>query len=317
MLGLRAWPSPGSWTRYVTFHESFILDLRTILSRCTTIFDLPSARESRALIVPGSRCIAFRSNLDIRCSIFVRRSILDPRSTVQGKAAQCEQKHCLARSKTHAHATHSDTVHYNAIHYNEPIDPQELGELRDPRDGEPKERFRGTQAGGRKCHRVSFANKRRYQRETSGEDGREISEDTAGRRDERRLGQRRVEGRNGGRERREAGSHSIPRTFWHALHMDRAPQGAPHTAPEKEQVSHGAPRQYWNASGADRAPQGIPLTGSRVTILMAPLRPLRHTLHIHKEFHVRLRGKDSHNVPPCHRRPQARFTSNPPESAHP
>ena len=79
MLGLRAWPSPGSWTRYVTLHDSFILDLRTILDRHTTIFDLPSARESRALIVPGSRCIAFRSNLDIRCSIFVRRSILDPR----------------------------------------------------------------------------------------------------------------------------------------------------------------------------------------------------------------------------------------------
>ena len=39
-----------------------------------------------------------------------------------------------------------------------------------PRDGEPKERSRGTQAEGRKCHRVSFASKGREKRGTSREE---------------------------------------------------------------------------------------------------------------------------------------------------
>ena len=101
---------------------------------------------------------------------------------------------CESRSKTHAHVTQSNAVHYDGIHYKEPIDPQESRELRDPKDGEPKERFRGTQAGDRKCHRVSFANKRRDERGTNRKEGRGNSEDTAGRSDERRLGQGRMEG---------------------------------------------------------------------------------------------------------------------------
>ena len=56
------------------------------------------------------------------------------------------------------------------MQWKEPIEPQDPLELRDPKDGEPKERSRGggDQAEGRKCHRVSFAN--REERGTSREE---------------------------------------------------------------------------------------------------------------------------------------------------
>ena len=61
-------------------------------------------------------------------------------------------------------------MQYNATQCKEPIEPQDSRELRDPRDGEPNERSQGTQAEGRKCHRVSFANKGREERGTSREE---------------------------------------------------------------------------------------------------------------------------------------------------
>ena len=50
-------------------------------------------------------------------------------------------------------------MQYNATQCKEPIEPQDSRELRDPRNGGPNERSQGTQAEGRKCHRVSFAKK--------------------------------------------------------------------------------------------------------------------------------------------------------------
>ena len=97
------------------------------------------------------------------------------------------------RNNTHAYATQSNAVQYNAMQCKEPIDPQDPWELRDLRDGEPNERSRGTKAEGRKCHRFSFANKWREERGTSREEGGGRSEDTDGRKDEKRLRQARLE----------------------------------------------------------------------------------------------------------------------------
>ena len=94
----------------------------------------------------------------------------------------------------HARATQSNAAQYTAMKYNELIEPQDPRELRDPKDGEPKERSRGTQAEGRKCRWVSSANKGREERGTSREEGGGRSEDTGGRKDEKRLRQGRMEG---------------------------------------------------------------------------------------------------------------------------
>lgn len=57
------------------------------------------------------------------------------------------------------------------------------------------------------------------------------SEDTSGGRDGKRLGRREGRGtKNGGGGRREAGSHSVPRSFQHTILTDRAQQRAPPTA---------------------------------------------------------------------------------------
>ena len=77
---------------------------------------------------------------------------------------------------------------------NELIEPQDPRELRDPRGGNRDESSRGTQAEGRKCRWVSFANKRREERGTSREEGGGRSEDTGGGKDGKRLRQGRVEG---------------------------------------------------------------------------------------------------------------------------
>ena len=57
------------------------------------------------------------------------------------------------------------------------------------------------------------------------------SEDTSGGRDGKRLGQREGRGtKNGGGGRREARSHSVPRSSQHKILTDRAQQRAPPTA---------------------------------------------------------------------------------------
>ena len=94
----------------------------------------------------------------------------------------------------HARTTQSNAAQYTAMKCNELIEPQDPRELRDPRGGNRDESSRGTQAEGRKCRWVSFANKRREERGTSREEGGGRSEDTGGGKDEKRLRQGRVEG---------------------------------------------------------------------------------------------------------------------------
>ena len=94
---------------------------------------------------------------------------------------------------------------------NELIEPQDPRELRDPRGGNRDESSRGTQAEGRKCRWVSFANKGREERGTSREEGGERSEDTGGRKgrmrkDSGRGGWREDERRKG---KEAGGSHSV------------------------------------------------------------------------------------------------------------
>ena len=153
----------------------------------------------------------------------------------------------MARSKTAAHATQSNAVHYDAMQCKEPIKPQEPRGLRDPTDREPKERSRGTQAGSRMCNRISFTNKRRGERGTSREEGRGRSEDTAGRKDERRLGQGRVEG--GGTEEGKGARRDRIASPWKR-----------HQRPRRKGRFHMAsPRQCLGAPHTDCAPQGAAL----------------------------------------------------------
>ena len=67
--------------------------------------------------------------------------------------------------------TQRQAMQFNAKQPEDLDEPEEPQELREPKDGEPKESSRETWAGGRKCHRASFANKGRDERETSREEG--------------------------------------------------------------------------------------------------------------------------------------------------
>ena len=93
--------------------------------------------------------------------------------THQGNTEQCEQgnvKHKAIHMQMRRRALPSNTVQRKTMQ--ELSEPQELREPREPgtgtRDGEPNQRFRGSRAEGRKCHRPLSREKEGGERNAEG-----------------------------------------------------------------------------------------------------------------------------------------------------
>ena len=70
-----------------------------------------------------------------------------------------------------------------------------------------------------------------------------------------------------------------PRPFRHTLHIDRAPQGAPPTAPEKGKAHIASPRQCRHAPHTDRTHPGAPPTGQKQSSHGVPQPISAHPSH--------------------------------------
>ena len=162
--------------------------------------------------------------------------------THQGNTEQCEQgnvKHKAIHMQMRRRALPSNTVQRKTMQ--ELSEPQEPRKPREPRTG-TKQRFRGSRAEGRKCHRPLSREKEGGERNAEG------------RRTMEKRGHRRKDGwgkteagvsggrTNRGRERRQAGSHSVHQPISaHSSHGSRPPGSATYGTRET-QGSHSVTR---------------------------------------------------------------------------
>ena len=84
---------------------------------------------------------------------------------------------------------------------------------------------------------------------------------------------------SGGRERRQGARIASTSSFWHTLHTDRVPQGAPLTAPEKRRVHVASPGEFRDAPHTDRDPLGAPLSVPESKFAWRPSAHIGHPSH--------------------------------------
>ena len=129
---------------------------------------------------------------------------------------------------------------------------------------------------------------------------------------------------NRGRERRQAGSHSVHQPISaHSSHGSCAPGSATY-GPRETRGSNSVTRRILGRPSHGSCPPGSSTYWCENHNSHGTPSPISAALHIHKEFHVRPRGEDSHNVPPhisartsngsC---PTGNSTDDPRQGSHP